>query len=81
MTPPDPYTTLGLPRTASAEDVKAAFRKAALEAHPDRLGPSTPPHARAAASARFAALTAAYEVLGDGAWWCACEASLWNVCE
>ena len=63
----DPYATLGVPRSASDDDIKRAFRAAALEAHPDRAcGPGASPHARAAASARFAALTAAYEVLGDG---------------
>lgn len=67
LTMTDPYTALGVTRSASSEEIKRAFRAAALESHPDRAcGPGASPHVRAAASARFAALTAAYEVLGDG---------------
>ncbi len=36
--PVDPYALLEVAATASAEDVKAAFRKKALEHHPDRGG-------------------------------------------
>ena len=32
----DPYKVLGVARHASQEDVKKAFRKLALECHPDR---------------------------------------------
>ena len=32
----DPYSTLGVARGASAEDIKDAFRKLALQWHPDR---------------------------------------------
>ena len=66
--PDDPYAALGVPRSASTEDIKAAFRRAALAAHPDRCGPGASPGVRATAAARFAAVSAAYEVLGDGAW-------------
>lgn len=31
----DPFITLGLPRTASKHDVKQAFRRLALQCHPD----------------------------------------------
>ena len=36
--PIDPYALLGVPATASFADVKAAFRKKALEHHPDHGG-------------------------------------------
>jgi hypothetical protein len=36
--PVDPYALLGVDATASLDDVKAAFRKKALEHHPDQGG-------------------------------------------
>jgi hypothetical protein len=36
--PVDPYALLGIEATASLDDVKAAFRKKALEHHPDHGG-------------------------------------------
>ncbi|MDP4001608.1 MAG: DnaJ domain-containing protein, partial [bacterium] len=32
----DYYTILGVPRTASADDIKKAYRKLAHEHHPDK---------------------------------------------
>jgi molecular chaperone DnaJ len=55
----DPYELLGVPRTASADEIKAAFRKAATQHHPDR-NPNDPE-----AAERFKALNAAYQVLSD----------------
>ena len=59
--PPDPYKTLDLPRDASEEDIKQAFRKKALATHPDR-SPELP---RERAEEAFAAVSNAYEVLKD----------------
>jgi DnaJ-class molecular chaperone len=55
----DPYTVLGVPKSASAADIKSAFRKAAKKLHPDANK-----HDPKAAS-RFAELNAAYEILGE----------------
>lgn len=51
----DYYTILGLDRSASAVDVKKAYRKLAMKHHPDRGGDSTV----------FAKMTEAYETLSD----------------
>jgi len=56
----DYYEILGLRRTASAEEVKRAYRKLALQFHPDR-NPGDP-----AAESRFKEINEAYEVLSDG---------------
>ncbi len=55
----DPYQVLGVPRGASASQIKSAFRKLAKKLHPDanKQDPK--------AAARFAELNTAYEILGD----------------
>ena len=55
----DYYQLLGLPRDASDEDVKKAYRKLALKYHPDRNQGSKD------AEERFKEVTQAYEVLRD----------------
>lgn len=55
----DPYKALGLSKTASAEEIKKAYRKLVRSSHPD-LHPDDP-----AAEARFKAISAAYDVLGN----------------
>src|SRR3954453_9749137 len=55
----DYYATLGVPKTASAKDLKAAFRKLARKRHPDvNQGDKS-------AEGRFKEINEAYEVLGD----------------
>ncbi|MDR0765990.1 MAG: TerB family tellurite resistance protein [Odoribacteraceae bacterium] len=54
------YTILGIPATATDEEVKKAYRKAALEHHPDRVG-YMGENIRKAAGEKFAAINAAYE--------------------
>ncbi len=55
----DPYTVLGLPRAATEDDIRRAFRKLAKELHPDiRPGDK-------ASAERFKKVAGAYEILGD----------------
>lgn len=55
----DPYTTLGVARTASEAEIKKAYRKLAKELHPDRNKNNK------AASERFGQVTQAYDLLTD----------------
>ncbi|MCA8929316.1 MAG: J domain-containing protein [Alphaproteobacteria bacterium] len=55
----DPYQALGVARTASADEIKRAYRKLAKQLHPD-LNPDRPDVAR-----RFQEVTDAYDVLTD----------------
>lgn len=54
----DPYEILGLAKTASAAEVKAAYRRLAKKFHPDQ---SKEPKAKD----KFAEIGAAYEIVGD----------------
>ena len=54
----DPYDVLGLAKSASAAEIKSAFRKLAKKYHPDQ---SKEPRAKE----RFAEVGSAYEILGD----------------
>lgn len=51
----DYYEVLGVGKTASADEIKKAFRRAAVEHHPDRGGDET----------KFKEINEAYEVLKD----------------
>jgi DnaJ-class molecular chaperone len=55
----DPYATLGLAKTATAADIKSAYRKLVRKSHPD-LHPDDPK-----AEARFKLINAAHDLLGD----------------
>lgn len=55
----DPYSTLGVARTASEKDVKSAYRKLAKELHPDRNKDNPK------AAERFSDATKAYDLLSD----------------
>ncbi|MDO5646997.1 DnaJ C-terminal domain-containing protein [Paracoccus sp. (in: a-proteobacteria)] len=54
----DPYQALGLTKTATADDIKKAYRRIAKADHPD-LNPDP------AATTRFKAASAAYDLLKD----------------
>jgi len=59
MSKRDYYEVLGVARTCSAEDVKAAYRKLAMEHHPDRN------QGNGAAEGKFKEINEAYEILKD----------------
>src|SRR5690606_9521443 len=55
----DPYTILGVSRSASEKDIKSAYRKLAKKYHPDQ-NPDDP-----SAHGKFAEATHAYDLLND----------------
>ena len=57
----DYYEVLGVPRNASAEEIKKAYRKLARKHHPDLQ----PAESRAQATERFQQINEAHEVLSD----------------
>ena len=57
----DYYETLGLSRTSTKDEIKAAYRKAARKYHPDLQ----PKNEKAAAEEKFKKINEAYEVLSD----------------
>nr|POE95491.1 dnaj protein jjj1 like [Quercus suber] len=57
------YEVLGLSRDCAAEEIRSAYKKLALQRHPDKLVQSGLSHAEA--TAQFQELAQAYEVLSD----------------
>src|SRR5665213_2664282 len=57
----DPYDVLGVTKTASEAEIKAAYRKLAKKHHPDQN--QTDPKAKE----RFSEANSAYEIVGDKA--------------
>src|SRR5437588_12506767 len=55
----DPYSALGVSKTASAEEIKKAYRKLAKKLHPD-VNPGDKK-----SEERFKEVSAAFEVVGD----------------
>jgi len=61
---PDYYNVLDVPKSASTEDIRQAYKKESLKTHPDRLFHATTEE-RKAATEKFQAVTDAYYVLSD----------------
>ena len=59
--PPCPYTELGVTKTASDDEIKKAYKAAALKLHPDKA----PPNKRQSYEARFKRVNAAYQKVRD----------------
>lgn len=57
--PPCPYKALSVSKTATLSEIKLAYRKLALQLHPDRNGGDP------AKSEKFKAVSAAYSILSD----------------
>lgn len=57
----DYYEVLGIGRDTSPEEVKKAYRRLAMQFHPDRV----PPDRKVEAEERFKEISEAYEVLAD----------------
>ncbi|OAA36376.1 Heat shock protein DnaJ [Beauveria brongniartii RCEF 3172] len=57
----DLYEVLSIEKTASSEEIKKAYRKAALKYHPDKV----PEDQREASEVKFKEVTRAYEILAD----------------
>src|SRR6478752_9941421 len=55
----DPYSVLGVERTASENEIKSAYRKLAMQYHPDQNAGD------AAAEEKFKEIGAAYATLSD----------------
>ncbi|MBN9310360.1 DnaJ C-terminal domain-containing protein [Devosia sp.] len=55
----DPYTVLGVPKSVSEKDLKAAYRKLAKAHHPDQNQDDPKAHAK------FAEISSAYDFLSD----------------
>ena len=55
----DPYSVLGVAKTAKPEEIKSAFRKLAKKFHPDQNQDDP------TAQGKFAEINQAYEIVGD----------------
>jgi hypothetical protein len=57
----DFYQVLNVSRTATAAEIKSAYRKLSLKHHPDRVAPAE----KVSATEKMAGINRAYDVLGD----------------
>jgi len=59
------YDILGIEQSASADDVRRAYRKRALETHPDKLEPGASEAEKQDAEQQFHKVHEAFQTLGD----------------
>ncbi|KAF5316034.1 hypothetical protein D9619_006352 [Psilocybe cf. subviscida] len=59
------YQELGIPADAAHDQIRKAYKKRALQTHPDRLPPGATPQQKAEADEKFRRVNNAYEVLSD----------------
>ncbi|KAF9245307.1 DnaJ-domain-containing protein [Melanogaster broomeanus] len=59
------YDVLGIPTTATTDDVRKAYKTKALETHPDKLEPAASVRERQAAEGKFRNVCEAFQVLSD----------------
>ncbi|QDS73625.1 hypothetical protein FKW77_002044 [Venturia effusa] len=60
--PPDPYNALGLPKTATGDEIRKAYRKLALQLHPDKCKEES---LKAQRTDEFHLVQQAYDIVGD----------------
>jgi molecular chaperone DnaJ len=59
MSNKDPYSILGVSKSATVDEIKKAYRKLAMQYHPDKN------QGDKKAEAKFKEISVAYEILGD----------------
>ncbi|KAG2011658.1 DnaJ domain-containing protein [Coprinopsis cinerea AmutBmut pab1-1] len=59
------YDILSIDKSASVDEVRKAYRKRALETHPDKLDPSATEEEKQAAEREFPKVHEAFQTLGD----------------
>ncbi|KAG6850784.1 hypothetical protein H0H93_008822 [Arthromyces matolae] len=59
------YDTLGISQNATTDEIRKAYKKRALQTHPDRLGPGVSDQEKRESEELFRKVNNAYEVLTD----------------
>ncbi|KAF4570034.1 hypothetical protein EYR40_009020 [Pleurotus pulmonarius] len=59
------YDILRIQQTATTEDIRRAYKRRALQTHPDKLGPTASVREKEVAESEFRLVTQAFQVLSD----------------